>query len=194
MTENAHELTVAQLVAGALNGDPRSWDEILLRYGGLVRAVIAACRMQAADNEDAVQNTWLRAVERLHTLRDPECLAAWLITIARRECLALLTRARRERPDSDAADGLVERTPGPEAMALRAEARGAVRRAVDGLPAKRRHLVEVLYSEQDHDYRSASSVTGMPVGSVGPTRMRILSSLRETLERAGFDSADAVPA
>jgi DNA-directed RNA polymerase specialized sigma24 family protein len=76
---------------------------------------------------------------------------------------------------------------------LLTEVCGAVRVAVDGLPAKRRQLVEVLYSEQENNYLAVSHVTGMPVGSIGPTRMRIMSYLRQTLEHAGFDSADAVP-
>jgi len=106
----------------------------------------------------------------------------------------LLTRARRERPHSSAADNLVEREPGPEAMVLLTEACGAVRVAMDGLPAKRRRLVEILYFEEANDYLSASSVAGMPIGSIGPTKMRTMSSLRRALEHAGFDSADAVPA
>jgi hypothetical protein len=31
-----------------------------------------------------------------------------------------------------------------------------------------------------------SRSTGMPVGSIGPTRARILAGLRASLERAGF--------
>jgi RNA polymerase sigma factor (sigma-70 family) len=194
MTENTQLPEATRLVVGALNGDQGSCDEIMVRYGALVHAVVASYRMQEADNEDAIQNTWLRVITRLHTLRDPNCLAAWLITIARRECLSVLAGARRERPHDDVADGLAERTLGPEAIALLTEACGAVRVAVDGLPAKRRQLVEVLYSEQENNYLAVSHVTGMPVGSIGPTRMRIMSYLRQTLERAGFDSADAVPA
>src|SRR4051794_36106646 len=102
MIENANEQTVAQLVAAAIDGDARSWNGIVPRYDALVRAVVVSYRMQPADNEDAVQSTWLRAVERIHTLRQAECLPAWLATVARRECLALLTRTRRERPDSEA--------------------------------------------------------------------------------------------
>lgn len=194
MTENGQEPETARLVAAALSRDPGSWEELVRRYGALVRAVVSSFRMQKADNEDAVQNTWLRAVERLHTMRDPNCLSAWLISIARRECLALLSRNRREQPDYDAAEGLVERSLGPESTALLAETCRAVRGAVAELPAKRRRLVEVLYFEEANDYLSASVVTGMPVGSIGPTRMRIMSSLRRTLEHTGFDSGDALSA
>jgi DNA-directed RNA polymerase specialized sigma24 family protein len=92
------------------------------RYDPLVRAVVGAYRMQEADNQDAIQNTWLRVIERLHALRDPNCLAAWLVTIARRECLALLARARRERPCCDSTDNLADPAIGPEATILLAEA------------------------------------------------------------------------
>ena len=161
----------------------------------LVRAVVGVCRMQEADNQDAIQNTWLRVIERLHALRDPNCLAAWLVTIARRECLALLARARRERPCCDNADNLADSAIGPEATILLAEAYSAVRVAVGGLPAKRQKMIEILYSQQEHHgYITVSNVTGMPLGSIGPTRMRTMSSLRRSLARSGFTSVDAATA
>src|SRR5690349_3839123 len=103
MSENAHHSEATRLVAGVLNREQGSWEDIVSRFDPLVRAMVGAYRMQEADNQDAVQNTWLRVIERLHTLRDPNCLAAWLVTIARRECLALVARARRERPCCDSA-------------------------------------------------------------------------------------------
>jgi RNA polymerase sigma factor (sigma-70 family) len=195
MLEKAQPPEMARLVAGVLSRDQGSWEEILNRYGPLVRAMVGTYRMQEADNQDAIQNTWLRVIERLHTLRDPSCLAAWLVTIARRECLALLARARREQPYCDSADNLADITLGPEATVLLAEACGAVRVAVEELPLRRRKMIKILYSERENpNYITVSNVTGMPVGSIGPTRMRAMSSLRQSLKQSGFGSADAVPA
>jgi RNA polymerase sigma factor (sigma-70 family) len=168
MMKSSQTLEATRLVAEALKRDQGSWDEIVLRYGALVRAMVGSYRMQEADNEDAIQNTWLRAIERLPTLRDPNCFTAWLITIARRECLAVIAGTRRERPHYNVAESLADGALGPEATALLIEACGAVRVAVDGLSGKRRQMVEVLYSEQENSYLTVSNVTGMPVGSIGP--------------------------
>jgi RNA polymerase sigma factor (sigma-70 family) len=130
------ELTVTELVALARAGDQRAWREIMTRYGGLVRAVVGSFRLQDADAADAVQNIWMRAVERLETVRDPERLGGWLRTTARRECLAHATAAVRTKPDSVLADALVDPTPGPEALMLQGEARRTVRAAVDHLGSR----------------------------------------------------------
>jgi RNA polymerase sigma factor (sigma-70 family) len=178
--------TLTELVDAAGAGDQRAWGEIVERYGGMVRAVVASFRLAEADAADAVQNTWLRAVERLHTVREPERFGGWLKTTARRECLALASGARREQPDDALTEALVESAPGPETLYLRDEVNQAVRSAVDGLSGRRRQLVDVLFYQPHGDYAVASRTAGMPVGSIGPTRARILHLLRASLEQSGF--------
>jgi RNA polymerase sigma factor (sigma-70 family) len=179
--------STAQLVNDACNRQPGAWRELAARYEGLVRAVVGSYRLQEADFADAVQNTWLRALERLHTVRDPESLGGWLTTVARRECLALLARSRRESPTGVEEDQLVVQDPGPEAMVLAEEARRAVAHAVTELPVKPRELVSVLFSTPEPNYAEVSRLMGLPIGSIGPTRQRALRTLRYGLTRAGQD-------
>ena len=178
--------TIAELVEAARGGDQRAWTELMRRYGSLVRAVVARYRLQEADTADAVQSTWLRAIEQLGALRDPERLGAWLTTTAGRECLALIRRSRRERPDDVAVSGRLLPADGPEPVVLAAELNRAVVAAVTELDSWRRQLVQELFYLPDRDYVRVSRSMGMPVGSIGPTRGRALRTLRDSLERAGF--------
>ena len=178
--------TTTELVEAARRRDPQAWNELMYRYGGLVRGVTSRYRLQEADAADAIQGTWLRAVEQLHTLRDPEALGAWLTTTAARECLALIRRSRRELPDETVAAAQVAHAPGPEAAVLAAEARRAVNDAVGELTERRRQLVHELFYAGDRDYVEVSRSVDMPIGSIGPTRGRIMRVLRTSLERAGF--------
>jgi RNA polymerase sigma factor (sigma-70 family) len=179
--------TTAELVRGACHHQPGAWRELVSRYEGMVRAVVGSYRLQEADSADAVQNTWLRALERLDTVRDARCLGGWLTTIARRECLALLARLRREVPGEVAEERLVVDQPGPEAVVLAEEARRAVARALIELPLKRRELVRELFSMNEPNYAEVSRLVGLPIGSIGPTRQRALRTLRCGLSRAGHD-------
>jgi RNA polymerase sigma factor (sigma-70 family) len=184
-----HDITrtgLAELVEAARQRDPRAWDELVRRYGSLVKAVVRRYRLQDADAADAVQSTWCKAVEQLDALREPERLGAWLSTTAGRECLALIRRARRERPDDETVDARVAPSGGPEPAVLAAEWAAAVNSAVQQLVPRRRQLVNELFYLPDRDYAMISRSTGMPVGSIGPTRARILTGLRASLERAGF--------
>ncbi|MBV9923258.1 MAG: sigma-70 family RNA polymerase sigma factor, partial [Pseudonocardia sp.] len=141
MSEMTYELTVTDLVSAAAAGDGRAWGEIVARYGDLVRATVAGFRLQQADAADAVQITWLRAVERIGTVRNPARLGGWLTTTAARECLAVLRRSKRELPVDAFIDQVAWTGPTPETRVLREERDRAVDAAVAQLPTRRRRLV-----------------------------------------------------
>jgi hypothetical protein len=54
------------------------------------------------------------------------------------------------------------------------------------LPQRGRKLVAVLVASNASCYADFASLAGMPIGSIGPTRMRYLSRLRRRLEDAGL--------
>jgi len=89
------DLPTEELVAAACEGASQAWAEIVLRYERLVLGVVGSFRLQEADAADAAANTWLRAMEGLSALRDPDRLGGWLRTIARRECLGVLRQPRK---------------------------------------------------------------------------------------------------
>lgn len=192
MSEMVFERTVTELVRAAAEGDGRAWAEIVVRYGDLVRATVAGFRLQQADAADAMQNTWLRALERIGTVRDPERLGGWLTTTAARECLAVLRRSKRELPVDAFVDQVAWTGPTPETRVLRNERDRAVDAAVAQLPTRRRQLVDAIFRGPDNDYAQVAQVTGMPVGSIGPTRGRALVELRGQMQRDGYGPEDLV--
>jgi RNA polymerase sigma factor (sigma-70 family) len=180
------DLSTADLVRAARGHDHGAWEELVGRYGGMVRGVAASYRLSESDVADVAQNTWLRAFERLDTLREPDRLGGWLATIARRECLAILRRTVREVTDGLLDDDVRSTAPGPEATVLAVEARGMVRRAVAELPVRRRALIGTLFGEAEVGYADVSRVLDIPPGSIGPTRGRVLRMLRQALEQDGL--------
>src|SRR5215207_10359605 len=92
---------VEELVRRARQGDQLAWDHIVARYSGLLWAVTRSYRLARAQADDVVQTCWLRLVEHLDRIRDPEHLGAWLATTARRESLRVVRAAVREAPPPD---------------------------------------------------------------------------------------------
>jgi RNA polymerase sigma factor (sigma-70 family) len=181
------------LVGAARARDAAAWQELFVRYEALVRRTVAAHRLRSADADDAVQNTWLRAFEKLDTIDDPERLGGWLRTTARRECIKVIRRLRREGPVDLDLEALADDGTGPEAAALDGESHDVVAAAVDRLPERRRLVIRALYYGPDPGYAELSRKTGMPIGSIGPTRLRALRTLRTDLCREGF-VGDRAPA
>ena len=78
--------TVTQLVRASADGDQAAWNELVRRYARLVMAVKRGYRLTTADAQDVSQTVWLRLVENLGNLREPEALPRWLETTTQREC------------------------------------------------------------------------------------------------------------
>jgi RNA polymerase sigma factor (sigma-70 family) len=146
-----------------------------------VRAAVAAYRLGPAESADAVQNTWLRLVERGVSIRDIEKLGGWLTTTARRECLALIRNRRFESASTVEVAQVRSPDPTPEEAVIRSEVRRRVRSATATLSDRPRAVIDALFSEHSAVYAEVARRTGMPIGSIGPTRVRALAHLRRSL-------------
>src|SRR5829696_773019 len=90
--------SLTALVAGASRGDAAAWNAIVVRFSSLLWGVARSHRLAQEDAADVVQNTWLRLVDHLDDIREPEALAGWLATTVRYESLTKLRRRAREVP------------------------------------------------------------------------------------------------
>lgn len=176
---------VGQLVRDAAAGDQTAWDRLVERFNGLVWSVARAHRLAGADASDVVQTTWLRLVENLDRLQDPDRAGAWLATTARRECLRTLRLSARTLPTE------TELLPDPGtdaplgAALLAAERDRALWEAFGGLSERCQALLRLLVADPPPSYEDVGAALDMPIGSIGPTRQRCLERLRGLAETAG---------
>jgi RNA polymerase sigma factor (sigma-70 family) len=168
---------VADLVERARRGDESAWNEIVDRFAGLVWAIVRGYALDPADALDAGQTTWLRLVEHLDRIREPEHLGAWLATTARRESLRLIQLRRRECP-AEALEEVDALEPEPLDGLMKAERTEALSRALMSLSSRGQALVRLLFSDEGPSYDQISVRLGMPVGAIGPTRRRCLDRLQ----------------
>jgi RNA polymerase sigma factor (sigma-70 family) len=173
------------LVEAAAAGEPQAWRELIDRYAVLIRSVCRSHRLGDADADDVAQLTWLRAVEHIGRLRDPDRFGAWICTTTRRECLRVLQGRKRVVPTCDEVrNPLFAAHVDEEEIALAAERRVAVRQALTTLPDRQRTLLRLLHSEREPSYETIGAQLGMPIGSIGPTRGRALERLRKEIHLA----------
>jgi len=180
--------TVIALVIRAAGSDPTAWDEIVERYAPLVWSICARFQLSNHDREDVGQNVWLLLVEQLGKLREPAALPGWLATTTHRECLRVVTAARKsERLGTELDDALqfVDNTMIDEEI-LMAERNAALRTAFAELPARCQRLLAMLTSDPPSSYAQISAALDMPVGSIGPQRARCLQRLRKSIALAGL--------
>lgn len=183
---------IAMLVNAAAGGDQHAWDAIVSQFQGLMWATVRSYRLGDSESADVVQTCWLRLVENLGNLREPERLGGWLATTARRECLRLLRTAGRSIPVDD--DAVFDRaapdtSPSLDAELLRDERDTSLWRAFARISERCQRLLRVLSADPPPSYEDISETFEMPIGSIGPTRQRCLDRLRVELVAEGIATA-----
>lgn len=169
--------TVIDLVQRASAGDQAAWDQLVERYAPLVWAVCRRHRLAEPDAEDVGATVWLRLVERLGTIREPAALPGWIASTTRNECLQLLRRGQKQVP-VDSAEFPDEETPPSDEWLLTQERHIALRAAFRELPDRCKRLLSLLFGDPPTPYARIADTVGIPVGSIGPNRMRCLDTLR----------------
>lgn len=83
------------LVERVLRGDQAAFRQLYLRHSRYVAGAIVRWMGDDHELDDVVQDTFIRAIERLHTLRSPSHVRPWLVTVAVRFAQERLARRRR---------------------------------------------------------------------------------------------------
>ena len=168
------------LLRAAADGDQRAWNALVSRFSGLVWSIARAHRLSASDASDVSQTAWLRLVENLGRIRDPDRVGAWLATTTRNECLRVIRRSGRQVPtDMDIdADPPDTESPMVDEGLLSGERDTALWEAFSSISERCQVLLRLLIADPPPSYEEIGAALGMPVGSIGPTRARCLDHLR----------------
>jgi RNA polymerase sigma factor (sigma-70 family) len=182
-------VNLADTLHAASEGDQQAWHAIVDRFERLVWSTVRAHRLSRADAADVSQTVWLRLVENLDRIRDPDRLGAWLVTTARRECLRLIRLRSREHAtdSSDAFDELREDSVAQQVITR--ERDRVLLRALGAIDERCQMLLRLLSIPDGPSYEELGAALGMPIGAIGPTRARCLEKLRRRPELRGLEPA-----
>ncbi|MGM0812287.1 MAG: RNA polymerase sigma factor [Pseudomonadota bacterium] len=128
--------------------------------------------------DDLVQDTLEVALDKVHQLRDPDRLYAWMYSIMHngwRHCLV----QRQRRPECDLDSYPVLSDSNPEQASERESAVVRVRRAIARLPVGQREVV-TLVDLEGFTYQEVADILDIPIGTV----MSRLSRARGFLQSA----------
>jgi RNA polymerase sigma factor (sigma-70 family) len=177
-------------VRAAAAGDQRAWDLLVDRFAGLVWAICREHRLSDSDAADTVQLTWLRLLENLGRIRDPQRLAGWLATTCRRQCLAVLRQSKTTVPTTaDSLDLVMGGSGAADQDVLATEQRAILWQAFTRLSDWCQQVLRALILDAEDgppSYRLVAARLQTPVGGLGPTRARCLSQLRKLLDSSGI--------
>lgn len=169
----------SELVIAARQGDQTAFGLLYHRYARMVHGILLA-RVPVRDVYDLVHDVFLRALPRLHSLRDTARFGAWLAAIARNRANDYHRDAVEEVEFSDeiAGHNAVGADPADSSDEETASALAAIRR----LPETYRETL-LLRLVEGMTGPEIAARTGLTPGSVRVNLHRGMQQLRELLAR-----------
>jgi RNA polymerase sigma-70 factor (ECF subfamily) len=161
------------LVRLAQAGDKRAFEALVVKYQRRIARHVARYVRRAADVEDVVQDTFIRAYRGLASFRGDSAFYSWLYRIATNVALSALARNPApvllgdDAPDerTDAFEPGVSDSEDPERSMMARQLADAVQRAVSRLQPD---LAEplMLYEVEGKSYSEIAAMIGIPIGTV----------------------------
>ena len=175
-------LTDALLVEKARRGDAAAFESLVRKHYRAAYAVALGVLGSAMDAEDACQDAFMRALQRLDEIRKPERFAAWLLQIVRNRARNILSyrRVRAAQPlETVSAAG--SENPGDDTA--RAELRDRLEAALRELSEVQRQVV-LLHDLDGWKHREIAIVLEI---SEGMSRQHLFHARRILRERLGVN-------
>ena len=168
-----------QIVETARRGDAKAFGTLYERYYATMVWVAYAILLDRDLAEDAAQQAFVKACEKLADLKRADRFGAWLTQICRNEGRQLLRNRQRSETQqarkAACAAGLVAE--GPDL--------GMVKAAVDQLAPMYREIV-VLHYYNRMDYRRIAATLGVAGHTVRGRLFRARKKIEQTLKRNGY--------
>jgi len=150
--------------------DNNRLERLIDQYTSTLLRTAAAILGDWYEAEDAVQDTFLRVLERKPAFRDPDHERAWLLTVTANSCKSRL-RARKRHPTTQLLDTL----PAPD------EDTHELVEAIQALPANQRAAVHLHYYE-GYSTDEIAKILGQRPGTVRSHLSRAREALRMQLK------------
>ncbi|MEO8025147.1 MAG: sigma-70 family RNA polymerase sigma factor [Bryobacteraceae bacterium] len=154
---NLGALHDTDLIERTLAGQSECFAVLMNRHTTVVRKRVRAMIRNSSDEDDLVQETFLKAWRHLASYRSDASFRTWITRVATNEVLQHFRRDRRHPAGADDVDfaTFASGADSPQDALLRAEARRTIRKALETLPEKYR-LALVLHDLQELSTQEAA--------------------------------------
>ena len=184
------KLTDQQVVALVLSGQKGLYEILMRRHNQKLYRAVRSYLREPADVQDAMQDTYLKAYEKLGQYRSEAAFSTWLIRIGINEALQRLKKARALllRVEPDVSDERLMQLPdtdqmNPEQSAIRHEHSGLLEMAIDKLPETYR-VVYMLRDVEGATVAEVAACLGISESNVKVRLHRAKTLLKEAVWKA----------
>ncbi len=174
-TSGCREPEEAQLLASAKSGQAAAFAKLCQPQAEKILRATYRIAKNREDAEDAVQDSFLKALLHIEHFEGRSSFSTWLTSIAINSALMILRKRRNssEIPVEDSRDSeavgwcqeIADSAPNPEKRHLAQERERLVRRVIRGLRPNSRGVLEMQHF-QDYSVEEIARMKGISVGAV----------------------------
>lgn len=186
---NKHKISESDIIKRILLGEKELYEILLRRNNQKLYRVIRSYIKSEAEIEDIMQNTYLKAFEKLYQFKHTSTYSTWLIRIGINEVLARLNEKNKvinlnfqaintetptilEMPDTNQLN--------PEKKIIRQETKQLLENSIDALEVKYR-TIYMLREIEEMSIKEISDCTGISIANVKVRLHRAKKMLKEKL-------------
>jgi len=170
--------TDRDLILRARRGDPEAYGDLVSRHQTGVFNVCYRILHNRADAEDLAQETFIRALDRLHTFDLEREFSPWIRRVAANLCLNHIESHKSTAPLDEERDEDKTQSPGEQVEVK--ERSEQIRSALASLPPHYRLVVELRHY-QELSYDEIASELNIPLSDVKSHLFRARKLLAEKL-------------
>jgi len=179
------------LVEASAAGDMAAFEELVRRYDRRLLRIAQQITQNSEDAQDVVQETFLKAFQKMHQFQGKSKFSTWLIRITLNQALMKMRKTRSSRElslEHNDDDGecvpmdVTDWSPDPEQLYSRAELQRILREALENLVPPLR-ITFVLRDIEGLSIHEAAAVLNLNPGAVKARLYRARLRLREELSR-----------
>jgi RNA polymerase sigma factor (sigma-70 family) len=184
----------AVIVRSVLAGEKAMFEILMRRHNQTIYRIIRGYLKGDSEIKDVMQNTYLKAFDKLEQFRGVSKFSTWLIRIAINESLLFLQSVQRHRVsslDDVAMEGFTEKQRdknyNPEGLMIQKEASGLFERAVDDLPEKYK-AVFLMKEVEGMSYEEMADILNISATNLKVRVHRAKTMLKDNLMKMSVTS------
>jgi len=167
---------IKTLIEKLKNGDLSVFDDIYYSTKDNVYYTILSIVKDASLSEDIMQETYLKALEKIHSYKPRHSFNSWIITIARNLAINEYNRRKRELhvdpTENEIIFGTTESTSEKELL---------IKEMMEFLNEDEREIV-IMHVIGDMKYREIAEVIGTPIGTISWKYNEAIKKLKNKYE------------
>lgn len=161
----------SKLINDAVNGDGSAFEELYRLTSKSAYYTASLLLKNREDIEDVLQNSYIKAYQKLPELKNPESFESWIKTIVENECKNYIKKEKRFYISDIFFKNKVEehseewKQPVPQEYMEREELRKSIADIIDSLSPEVRACI-ILYHYEDKSLNEISELLNIPLGTV----------------------------